>query len=113
MQELKERVSDHESRIRSLEDTRNLTVKMLSDMDGKHETRIREVKQDLHSRMERMETDARDRDNQNASRLERLETKMDEIKTMFAKAIKQAPAWVWPLLSSVLAIAAWLIGKKG
>lgn len=45
--ELIERLDDHEDRLKSLETTRTDTLKALSDLDGKHEQRLWEVRQGL------------------------------------------------------------------
>lgn len=113
MNDVQEQLRDHETRIQSLESTRADTLKALSELDGKHERRLSEVKADLQERLNRIESDAKERDRENAKRLDKFAEKLDEIAQMFAQAIKQTPPWVWPVISAILAIAAWFIGSKG
>lgn len=109
MEQLTERLDDHEGRLKSLELTRADTLKALNDLDTKHEQRLREVKQGLEKQIERMERDARDRDQANAESLHRVEGKLDRMVDLFTKAIKKTPPWVGPLIGVLVAAAGWAV----
>lgn len=120
MDDIHERLDEHENRIRSLEDTRADTLKALSDMDSKHELRLRDTKQGLENQINDLKQYSKERDDANARHMNRLESKFDrfsvrleDINKSFAKAIRQTPPWVWPLISVILAVAGWFIGKRG
>lgn len=119
MEQLTERLDDHEGRLKSLELTRADTLKALNDLDTKHEQRIREVKQGLEKQIEDLKRESRERDAENGKRMDRMEAKFDKfnekldgIRDAFSKAIKQTPPWVWPLISAILTVSGWLIGKS-
>lgn len=109
MDQINERLDDHEDRLKSLETTRADTLKALAELDGKHEQRLREVRQGLEKQIERMERDARERDKVNADSLQRIERKQDKMVELFAKAIKKTPPWVGPLLGLLVAAAGWAV----
>lgn len=111
MDDITDRLDNHEDRIKSLEQTRMDTLRALSELDGKHEHRLREVKADLQERMRLMDTSAKERDSVNATRLDRFETKMDglrgQLNTTLDTVRRAPPLWVGPLIGVLIAAAGW------
>lgn len=113
MDDIRERLDNHEGRIRDLEDTKVETLRALAQLDEKHEQRLREVKTDLLDRIKMMDAAARERDGLNSARLDRFETKMDglneKMDTTLDAVRKAPPVWVGPLIGILVAVGGWAV----
>lgn len=117
---INERLDAHESRLEALEASRLETGRLLERFNASNEKRLEEVREGLEGQIKDLKDESRRRDEENSKRLDRVEKKLDafsdkldRLAELFGQAIKKAPAWVWPLVTSLIAVAGWLIGKKG